>query len=163
MLRWLVAAGALGSLAGCVVGSGYGYNDQGYPAAPVYGAEPAYGYAPVYGAAPDYGYGQVGIVVNGHRYTSGYYGGPPPRADWHGPRDDNGARTPPARGGYGGPHPQPGQETADANGGRNPNWHGANPAPGGGGQQGRQGGGSRQDAGGSNGRPTWQGNGNARW
>jgi hypothetical protein len=156
MLKRLVVAGALGSLAGCVVGPGYGYYDQGYAAAPVYGEAPVYGYAP-------YGYGQVDIAVNGHRNSRDYYGGPP-RGDWHDPHDNSGAHPAPPRGGYGGPHPQPGQPPAEANGGRDSNWHGANPGAGGGGQQGRQGGGNRQDAGGSGGRQAWQGNGNNnRW
>lgn len=151
MLRRLLAAGAFGSLAGCVVGPGYGYYDQGYAAAPVYGAMPAYGYAPAYG------YGQVDIAVTGRRDARDYHDGSP-RADWHGSRDDRGGRPAPSRG-YGSQHPQPGQPAATMNDGR-----GANPAAGGGaGQQGRQGGGSRQDAGGSSGRSTWQGNGNSRW
>lgn len=174
MFKRLLAVGALGSLAGCVVGPGYGYADQGYAAAPVYGAAPAYGYA------PGYGYGQVDIAVGSQRDGRDYHGyhDGPPRGDWHGSRDD--ARAAQQRG-YGGPRPQPGQTTA-ANGGRDPNGRGgypganqgtnpgANPGAGGGpGQQGRQGGGGHQEGGGSNGRSNWQGNGNgnangnARW
>jgi hypothetical protein len=169
MLKRLLAASALSALAGCVVGPGYGYYDQGYGAAPVYGAQPAYGYAPAYGV------GQVDIAVSGHRdghdnrEYHDYHDGQP-RADWHGQRDDGGARSAQARG-YGGQRPQPGQAAPAANGGRDPNWHGGNPGAGGGGAsaQGHQGGGSRQDAGGSGSRANWQGNNgnngnnNARW
>jgi len=160
MLRRLLAAGALGSLAGCVVGPGYGYYEPGYALAPGYGAAPEYGYASAYDYPP--AYGQVGVVVNGSRDARAYHN-EPPRADWHGTRDDRGGRAAPT-GGYAGP--QPGQATAAMRDGRDANWRGANPGVGGAGQQGHLAGGSRQDANGSGGRPRWQGNGNegnGRW
>jgi hypothetical protein len=139
MLKRLLAAGMPGLLAGCVVGpggAGYGYYDQGYSA------------QPVYGYAPAAGFGQVDIAVRGHRDRPGDHDhhASPSRGDWHGSREDGAA------------HPQGTPPAAATNGGRDPNWRGANSGAGAGSVQQ-----NRQAANPSNGRRSWQRNGNGSW